>query len=86
MNVINVGNLFFSKPQICCKFTPIYIQFSILCCDNVVLMLWLGLDIKPTWLGGGRDHVFDLKYKHGSKCCDQTNISVNISLAVEIEI
>lgn len=34
------------------------LQFSILCCDYVVLIVWLGLDTKTTLLVSGKVQVF----------------------------
>lgn len=39
----------------------LYVQFSILCCDSAVLKVWLGLGIKTTSLGLGKDHVLSLE-------------------------
>lgn len=33
------------------------LQFSNLLCDNNVLKVWLGLSIKTTWYGLGKDPV-----------------------------
>lgn len=35
----------------CCNFTFLRVIFSNLCCDKTVLMFWLGLGTKATWLG-----------------------------------
>ena len=39
----------------------LYVLLSTLPCDNVVLMLWLGLGVEATWLGLGQDHVLAKK-------------------------
>lgn len=35
-------------------FYDFYVQISILCCDNAVLLLWLGFGTKTPWLGLGK--------------------------------
>ena len=55
VNRINGGNV--GKPRICCDFMFLQVQFSVLCCDNAVLMLRLGLGTKSTWIGLEKDHV-----------------------------
>lgn len=45
------------------------------CCDNAVLMLWLGLGTETTWLGFGEDHVF---------CC-KVPVSVNTHMAEDVQ-
>ena len=35
----------------------LYVRFSNLCCDNALLMFWLGLDTKTTRLRLEKDHV-----------------------------
>lgn len=42
---VNVGNSHFFKPLICWNFTLLLVQFSILSCDNAVLVVWLGLHL-----------------------------------------
>lgn len=37
------------------------VQFSILCCDSAVLKVLLGLGIKTTSSGLGKDHVLSLE-------------------------
>lgn len=33
------------------------VQLSILCCDDAIFMLWLGLGKETNWLWLGKDHI-----------------------------
>ena len=46
------------KPWVCCNFMFLLAQFSILSCDNAVVMLWLGLGTNNTWLLHPFFHIF----------------------------
>ena len=41
-----------------------YVQFYVLCYDNTVLMLWLGLSTNTPWLGLGKDQVLISSTSH----------------------
>lgn len=41
----------------CCNLMFLKVKFSILCCDNTVHMVWLGVGAKNTWSGLGKHHV-----------------------------
>lgn len=58
---MNVGNVRFCKPP-CCMFTILLITFSILRCDNAVLIVWLGPIIKKPLVRFGKHHGLALKY------------------------
>lgn len=44
-----------------CAFLQTMDTVTLWCCDNAVLMVWLGVGTTATWLGFGKDHVLTWK-------------------------